>query len=171
MVGSCEVRERNIQTRGSRANPYAVPPSAFTTFHLGMLTNADALKDDVKTSPCCGASFSLIGFTAKYGAVIQGILQCFIRAKSRPAGRFEFSDQEFKLGYIRRILQESPPPGLRYESLYRPIATQAFCCHAQGLVDSCRGFRCGIYQGTWGKGISTSHTWHPRYLLIVKRFV
>ena len=52
MVENCEVREQNTRARGSRTDSYLVPPSAFTTFYLGMLTNADALRDDVTVSPC-----------------------------------------------------------------------------------------------------------------------
>ena len=52
MVENCEVREQNTRARDPRTDSYLVPPSAFTTFYLGMLTNADVLRDDVMVSPC-----------------------------------------------------------------------------------------------------------------------
>ena len=50
-----------------------------------MLTNADALKDDVKTFAYCGTLYLLTDLAAKYDPVIQSIFYRFIRAKSRPA--------------------------------------------------------------------------------------
>lgn len=79
IVGACWEKDRGRELRGTRTNTrmlgsrtdsHLVPPSAFTTFHLGMLTNADALKDDVKTSLCYRVIVIDILPTAKYNPVI-----------------------------------------------------------------------------------------------------
>ena len=80
MVESYEVCDWDGRVRGSHINSSSVPPSAFTTFHLGMLTNADALNTDVKTLPYY--RFIVINsLTAEYNPVVQGVLQYLIWAK------------------------------------------------------------------------------------------
>ena len=79
-VENYEVRERDNWVRGSYINSFSVPPSAFTTFHLGMLTNADVLKIDVKTYLyyCFIVIDSPI---AEYNPIVQGVLQYLIWAE------------------------------------------------------------------------------------------
>ena len=49
----------------------AVPPSALTEFHLGTLTVADTVKDDVETFDYRCALFSLFGLAANYNPGIE----------------------------------------------------------------------------------------------------
>jgi hypothetical protein len=72
-----------------------------------MLTNADALRDDVRGSTYIKRSYSLIHSTGENYPFFQSVLYYFVWAESRPARRFEFLDQEFELGDIQRVLQES----------------------------------------------------------------
>ena len=70
--------------RDAQTDSSPVPPSTFTTFHLGVLTNADALKDDVK--PFYSTILpSLILLTAEYNPVVQSVLQYLVWAEPRPA--------------------------------------------------------------------------------------
>jgi len=57
IVGACWEKDRgrelrgtglNTRTRRSRVDLHLAPPTAFTTFHLAMLVNADALRENVK---------------------------------------------------------------------------------------------------------------------------
>ena len=91
IVGACWEKDRgrelrgtrtNTQTRNSNTNSRLVPPSAFTTFHLGMLTNADALRDNVKTFLYHRVIIIDILPTVKYSPIIQGVLQYLVWPES-----------------------------------------------------------------------------------------
>lgn len=160
MGGNYEARKRNLLSLDSYVDSPSVPPSAFTTFHLGILTNAGCLRDDVRVS--CGATLlPLIPLTAEHNPIVQGILQHFVWARPRSAGRFELYHQELELDDIRRILQEPLPTRLRYEPLYWSITTQTVGCLAQGLVNSCRGVWCGLHESTWREGTFAHRTISP----------
>ena len=91
IVGACWEKDRgrelrgtrtNTQTRNSNTNSRLVPPSAFTTFHLGMLTNADALRDNVKTLLYHRVIIIDILPTVKHNPIIQGVLQYLVWPES-----------------------------------------------------------------------------------------
>ncbi|KAF9653358.1 DNA ligase/mRNA capping enzyme, partial [Thelephora ganbajun] len=102
IVGACWEKDRGRELR--------VPPSAFTTFCLGMLVNADALRNDPSTTPSFRAFFS-----TSYGLSRDQLEDLNFLIKSSNSMTYdEYCSNPHRLGYDMSLFigQSQPKPSV-----------------------------------------------------------